>query len=493
MQFYQFMGRLVFLLPMCLLATGCSTTNFRGPQELVPHMINVDREGHYVDIQGESDFDPYSGERRYAQQLNAQSRTQCPPDPYPEHINRIFKEIKADGQIKEIVIFIHGGLVTRSQSLTKVIAQTGKIKDQRDDIYPIFINWRSGYQDSYKDHLAHVRNGHVYEKAPLSSPLYLVTDLAQAIVGTPKSWVTEANHALDSSKLRAKKYIQNARHECRSQHAELLSNVQFHCVGNPAKTIYEDKKRSLLWTLTGPAKLVTTPLTNALGKPAWNIMQRRTKTLFDISSGKIREKNICIKADRISRGDGALSQFMLALEGFLLKHKGQYKVNLVGHSMGAIAVAEILNRFPDLKVDNIVFMAAAVSSRNALNAVVPYLNHYQHTQFYNLILAPQNEEYELSAYGLVPSGSLLVWIDNMFEQPDTVLDRTFGRWGNFVSTASRFPDSTSERVHVKLFGYPDGQVDEKCSIKSTKDKIKLPQKHGDFDNCPFWDKQFWWK
>ena len=482
MNTYLSVFRLYFLLSICLIATGCSTSFFKGSQQFVPHMINVDREGNYVDIQGQSEFDPYSGEQRYAQQLTAESPSHCPHDPYPAHLKSIFESIESDQQIKELVIFVHGGLVTRSQSLNKVIVQTKKIWAQRPDIYPIFINWRSGYQDSYKDHLAHVRNGRVYDKAPLSSPLYLVTDLAQAIVTTPKSWLTEANHALDSSRLRSKKYITKARNECQRQQSALTGNIRFHCVGNPAKTLYEDKKRSLLWTLTGPVKLLTTPLTNTLGNPAWNIMQRRTKTLFDISSHEPEKKNNCINGDRTRRGDGALSQFMLALEQFAVKHDGDYKINLIGHSMGAAAVTEVLNRFPELQLDNIVFMAAAVSSRDALNAVVPYLNHYKQTNFYNLILAPQNEEYELSAYGLVPSGSLLVWIDNMFEQPDTVLDRTFGRWSNFTSTVSRFPASMRTRVHVKMFGYDDEQ-----------EKSCWPQKHGDFDNCPFWDKKFWWK
>ncbi len=86
-------------------------------------MINVDREGNYLDIKGQSEFDPYSGEPRYAQQLNAKTKAQSPHDPYPEHSSRIFETILSDQQIKEIILFIHGGLFTRSTNFTWAISR----------------------------------------------------------------------------------------------------------------------------------------------------------------------------------------------------------------------------------------------------------------------------------------------------------------------------------------------------------------------------------
>ena len=55
-------------------------------------------------------------------------------------------------------------------------------------------------------------------------------------------------------------------------------------------------------------------------------------------------------------------------------------------------------------------------------------------EFYGLYLDPENEDRELNIGGLIPSGSLLTWIDNNFTTPATEIDRRAGRWSNMYQT-----------------------------------------------------------
>src|SRR5205807_7605742 len=100
---------------------------------------------------------------------------------------------------------------------------------------------------------------------------------------------------------------------------------------------------------------------------------------------------------------------------------GHYQITLVGHSMGAIVLNELVRRSTTEGVhyDNIVYMAAACSVRDFQRSVVPYMQRHTTTNFYNLCLHPVNEVRERHAADLVPRGSLLVWIDDMYSNPYT--------------------------------------------------------------------------
>ncbi|MCW5200827.1 hypothetical protein VU07_03320 [Desulfobulbus sp. F4] len=68
------------------------------------------------------------------------------------------------------------------------------------------------------------------------------------------------------------------------------------------------------------------------------------------------------------------------------------------------------------------------------------------------MLHPDNEDREEAWNSLVPSGSLLTWIDNMYTSPETVLDKRSGRWDNIKTAIQYLPKDAKRNMHFKIFG-----------------------------------------
>jgi hypothetical protein len=202
------------------------------------------------------------------------------------------------------------------------------------------------------------------------------------------------------------------------------------------------------------------------------------------------------------------------------------EVNLIGHSMGTIVACEILQRFHQLRVDNAVFMAAACSIRDFKQKVVPYLEEQhlreqllglppgteQKTEFYNLCLHDfgENAEKNPGNLDLSQRGSLLTWIDRLFEKPESENDRTLGRWTNALLATDDIPGSIMGQITMKAFGrdrtYNGETPPPFYNVAQTKPKkgkyAVEPQKHGEFarfeegskksdSNIGFWRKKYW--
>jgi hypothetical protein len=93
------------------------------------------------------------------------------------------------------------------------------------------------------------------------------------------------------------------------------------------------------------------------------------------------------------------------------------------------------------------------------------------------MLQPNAESVETSAKGFAPAGSLLEWIDNMYQNPKTQLDRTMGKWRNVWRGSRIFPREALEKMIFKVSSYRFGS----------------PTKHGDFNlaRMHFWLPRFW--
>jgi hypothetical protein len=142
--------------------------------------------------------------------------------------------------------------------------------------------------------------------------------------------------------------------------------------------------------------------------------------------------------------------------------------------MGAIIANDVIELYPDLPVRNLVYMGAACSVKQAQAAVVPFLAANPQTEFFNLTLHPVAEADEIEGWDLPSRGSLLEWVDNWYTSPSHPVDRRLGKWVNAMESIHLFRD-VRERVFVKGFGV-EGDL--------------LPQKHGDFGDCPFWKAEF---
>ncbi len=375
----------------------------------------------------------------------------------------------SDGKI-EVLIYVHGGLNSEAGALRRV--QTKYRDILNGGKYPVFVNWQSGPITTYGAHLTRIRQGEVSKYGWLTSPIYLATDIAKSFINAPKSWLITGRQAIDST-------------------TNLLSDqVRLERYNAPdSRRIYYDEadenfttwRRSAQWWATSPFKLMTTPFTYTLARPAWDVMLRRTNTPFYTPSDHIAFNGQQFRSG--SHGSGALFGFLRKLHSEV--DQIPMSITLVGHSMGAIIVNKIITLDMSLPIDNIVHMASADSINNLFNHIVPYLSKNQDANFYSLALHPDNENRESNALGFTPSGSLLVWIDNMFTTPETVMDKRSGSWLNMERAFALLPEPVLDQMHFKIFG----QTVE----NSTGGYIDTPQKHGEFGDLKFWSKSVWWK
>jgi pimeloyl-ACP methyl ester carboxylesterase len=187
---------------------------------------------------------------------------------------------------------------------------------------------------------------------------------------------------------------------------------------------------------------------------------------------------------------GSLQRFLGALRAQIEIEKERddatYEITLVGHSMGSMVINQLLKHNPALRCRNIVFLAAACSIHDFQENVIPYLQQYPDTRFYNLCLHPTAEIAEAEYWELPMRGSLLVWVDEFLGTPQTPLDRTMGRWDNFLPATYIVPEKQRGQVHVKAFPM--------TADRSTWDRetgSDAPQRHGDFSGLRYWEESFW--
>ncbi len=106
------------------------------------------------------------------------------------------------------------------------------------------------------------------------------------------------------------------------------------------------------------------------------------------------------------------------------------------------------------------------------------LKTHPETDFYSLSLHPRKEiSGNLNVDGVPVRGSLLTWIDEFFQTPESFLDRTFGSFENAVIAYQLLPQT--KRIHLKAFGV------------NGRKGLAGPQKHGDFNAFRFWESDYW--
>ncbi len=151
------------LLLAALGLTGCSTVE-APPQ----HVVLVNHSGQSLYLTGPKARKPES------------------TNDFDQHLAAITKAIATDTNCiapdgtRQILIFVHGGLNTYNQSLTRANEITPKISAAH--YYPLFVNWDSGLKSSYLEHLFLVRQGEVEPVwGPVTFPLYFVADVGRAV------------------------------------------------------------------------------------------------------------------------------------------------------------------------------------------------------------------------------------------------------------------------------------------------------------------------
>ncbi|MNP10432.1 alpha/beta hydrolase fold protein [compost metagenome] len=241
------------------------------------------------------------------------------------------------------------------------------------------------------------------------------------------------------------------------------------------------------WTVWNPVKFLTAPFLDGLGTGAWDSMLRRAdlvltkKQAYEGEFPRSKSSGGDKKQDVPRYADTAATKFLA--EWARDSSLKDVKINIIGHSMGAIVSTDILVRHPRLNVDNVVFMGAAARIKDVENIIVPWMQGATHkkARFYNLSLDPYREIGENVYHDFLPRGSLLNWIDFIFGSVNSYKDRTAGSWWNIVRTAEDiFPGGDPElrrRVHVTRFPIGGPEMG--------------PQTHGGFGEYCFWRSSFW--
>ena len=347
--------------------------------------------------------------------------------------------------------------------------------------FPVFITWRSDYLSTLGDHYFLVRYGETSKYAPLTSPIYMIGDLFKTIGNIPMAWYREGYQMITTS------WLNDDEEDLNQDLGKYQKEGVDIALAGQDDTKRWNVQRKSVWFLTAPIKLVTTPFVVTYGEPAWNNMKRRTSTMF-MSENDLKFKETDTAAGEVTEHEippsGAAQIFLRRLNDRIKEFRKDhpaFEVTLIGHSMGAIIINQALLSLPEFDVDNIVYMASADNLQNYINVTKILLQNKkrQNRKFniYNLFLHPENENREIRALGIAPSGSLLAWIDHSYGTPEYILQRTAGRWANMRKIIDLIPDEDRPFHHFKIFGRASHKVS--------------PQDHGAFDEFRFWDNSFW--
>jgi len=431
-----------------------------------------------------------------------------------ERLDDLFDCIKKSGRTR-IILYVHGGRVSlgaavkTAKRLSPIIANEENDKKKKD-AYPIFFCWDTEQFSSYFRHLAYERNGVSYRgsyaatTSALVAPLVLGADIGRGLTRLP------INTTLSLGKLSQNFDLILGHHSVlfpvRKKYEEQLAPLV--CPKEPRQAIKEgfvydseslkprklhlavgqdaqhyQLKLALQFAATLPFQFTTEPVIDSVGTPAWGNMLRRTRSMFHLSTNYVSQPQPQTRTDYPA---GAGAMFFERLRKLVKDDpKHQTKLEIYAHSMGTIVINEAYAKFPDLPAKPIVFMAAACSIRDFASTTGEYIAASK-TPFYNLSLHPRAELDDVEALGLPVRGSLLVWIDEFFEDPKSFGDRTLGTLENIVIAQDFLPKGTP--IYLKAFPIEDGKG--KRDKREGDDLYRGPQRHGEFENYYFWQEQF---
>lgn len=442
-----------------------------------------------------------------------------------------------------MMLFFNGGLKTTKSVKDAAVGQIQCIKD--DGIYPVYMVWSSGILATYGEQSAYVRNGLLKTELQPSTPLYIASDIAATIARAPQTWLNELSRFFDSVVVSdPKEYSlqedgentdlnrgdQNG--QCRNARNRTEIGLCLPFRGRGAQTRLDNSPpldadrifELARFGVTTPARVASLALVVESGKEAWNNMLRRSRNTVHHpgefqpehwnNEGERERNGVRPSRDAVMkkywRGTGRFARFFQDLEtciqgpgclydGDIDDHLKDLKLTLIGHSMGAIVINELAPEFGGLPFENIVFMGAATSIRDTKNSLVPLLRKSREQagknprilKFYNLMLHPKAEAREDSAYGLLPNGSLLEWIDEVLGKPKTMLDRTMGKWRNLREAQKVFHDKVRDQMTFRVFGFNQREWKDNLNCHGLPGKSyewPEPITHGSFDET---NKQFW--
>jgi hypothetical protein len=265
--------------------SGCSLPIKVSDQaDLFSHMLALDRDGKkdcLVVAVADANL-------TQAADINCSKDDNDQDDKIDSHIKRISDGLNtaiSKYDKVELLLFVHGGLVTKEDAAKEAgkilneIENDNLIRKKGDTyIYPIFVNWESGMDDAYLDHLYRIRQGRESKiLGPVSSPFYLMADFGRASSRVPVTYGYQGYNAIKRTVVDDDKAVETMN----SQFYDGNSHDK-HAIwlGHDKTSSFKKGLEKSTYLVPGVLKLFTTPMLDMIGKSSWENMLRRTRLLF---------------------------------------------------------------------------------------------------------------------------------------------------------------------------------------------------------------------
>ncbi len=470
-------------------------------------------------------------------------------------------------EFRQVLIYFNGGL--NPASVVRAQAESQVPQMLRDGYYPIFLIWPTGPMDTYLEQVTFVRNGVRRSNPQLlRAPLYIAGDIGQGLARAPVTYLDRLIRAVaarnpfdneDKREFLLEAEICETGDGATGESCEATDVERFGVAGcevTAERNLVTGESPDTRPGLTPKdlpyyglfaTRFVSAPLVDAFGTTMWENMVRRTRTTirrpieFDINLRDTFEAEQIAQIEKDKRdfpnGIGAFAKFFSMLEycvaptepaggtdaaaktpcpdELVRESRAKWRdseLTVIGHSMGTIVMNELIPLHADLPYRNLVFMAAAASVRDTTRAMSPVVIEANDgkkkeapLRFYNLTLHPQNDANELVALGAAPSGSLLAWVDEMYENPKTAIDRTMGKWRNLRATRHVFPEDARRNMLFRVFNWASDWKKEQFPPSACRERdgrrpvapvpveYRPPTTHSGFndDEAKFWCPVFW--
>lgn len=460
--------------------------------------------------------------------------------------------VKNQSAKTRLLIYIHGGLNKVEESVKQNLTLAQLIENDASDwSYPRFLVWPSDGPSNYFEHALNISGGRYSEnliRGFFGGTATMFADFLEAIVDVPRSWYGQGVNLKDTLwGLNDSNYEGTGNNESKgfkegtgNNHPSLfgVSNAwvqayqNFCSIGNQTgkhcrgfvqdKRVTSDKSDSyvlnganlywssyerdsanpirnprLLWNrAAGLSRISIGALAHGeIGAASWRNMKRRATNISSptvLFDDRIKKRHSCNNdGNRCVTGAGYFSEILRQIDQD--PNPSRFEITLIGHSMGAFVLNDLVNANVDLLarhrvLQDVVYMAAATSIKQSVDTMYNLYNTFSRygvsekdwPRVSNLMLNRLAEIGELMFSGLVPSGSLLTWIDDVYERPTHPTERTFG---SEVNVYAALPS-----IRKTLGPY----YTEKITFKSFDRKPgSTPEKHGEFNDGQFWKPSFW--
>lgn len=423
-----------------------------------------------------------------------------------------------------LVFYFNGGLNDKDDVHKTAAASWRLMLDE--GYYPVFMVWPTGFWRSYGEEVATIRYGDRVTDGDGGAFYNVAGDVLGGLGAAPSTWANSAKSFADTHfGFGSPEYSLAIDRDWRvvpGQPVEAAHNLLYADdadvpEGNGAVGSVPGFAYSLAMS---PARFVTTPFAAGFGETAWDNFVRRARTAVhaaeefefgpppstdapDFAAWEQARREKVGHLARWPEGAGGFAQFFQLLQSCIDTQTippvaacprditeddravmREASITLIGHSMGAIVVNGLLQGFPHLPYRDLVYMGAAATVADTVRSATPVLKEHDGcTRLHALMLHPMNEARERSFHALVPSGSLLHWVDSMYGHPRIFPDRTFGQWINVRRTKHLFPAEVQDRMLFRVFGRGG-------------ENAPFPVAHGEFNDVAekgirFWDPGFW--